>query len=233
MCAAISVMLHSFIGTQKQAVKVSLEKHFKKYLHYKKDSFELLHFVLHDMVEAEVKLRRAKAQVRPALSGRLLPPSLASSTRCPALLVGQPLVCSRFLRVVCRRGCAATGPALSAGRPCWYGRVTAPLCGFAQPRVALASFAAERKGDGESKSLGIDEPVEIEMEVFQNRVRCKRLFPASQRPLTTPFGWLLVGCLQANELQIGDLVPYFNSDRFRSAGYTIDKRRKVIIKSFE
>lgn len=57
-------MLESFIGTQKFAVKSSLEKHFKKYMTFNKDSFELLLWVLHNMVQDSIDFQRDRRAVR-------------------------------------------------------------------------------------------------------------------------------------------------------------------------
>eukprot|EP00466_Bigelowiella_natans_P003818 jgi/Bigna1/131364/aug1.14_g6072 len=47
---AISVMVDSFISTQKFSVKRVLQKHFRSYLNFKKDSFQLLLFTLNELV---------------------------------------------------------------------------------------------------------------------------------------------------------------------------------------
>jgi len=58
---AIRVMLESFIGTQKTAVRRSLEKHFKKYMTFKRDSFELLLYVLQQLVQEELTMKHLRA----------------------------------------------------------------------------------------------------------------------------------------------------------------------------
>ncbi len=50
---AISVMLDSFISTQKFSVKRALQRHFQSYLNFKKDSFQLLMFTLEDLVREQ------------------------------------------------------------------------------------------------------------------------------------------------------------------------------------
>ncbi|ETO12481.1 hypothetical protein RFI_24895, partial [Reticulomyxa filosa] len=55
---AISVMLESFIDTQKQAVQNNLRHHFKKYLSFQKDNVALLLHVLEQEVSEEMKHRR-------------------------------------------------------------------------------------------------------------------------------------------------------------------------------
>lgn len=55
---AIRVMLTSFISSQKFQVKRSLEKQFQKYLNEKKDSFELLLYILNSLANEQLNLRR-------------------------------------------------------------------------------------------------------------------------------------------------------------------------------
>jgi DNA replication licensing factor MCM2 len=59
---AIRVMLESFITSQKFSVMRTLRKHFKKYITYKKDSFELLLYVLKSMVNESLNYKRLKSQ---------------------------------------------------------------------------------------------------------------------------------------------------------------------------
>mmetsp|Transcript_9857 Transcript_9857/g.24280 ORF Transcript_9857/g.24280 Transcript_9857/m.24280 type:complete len:895 (+) Transcript_9857:158-2842(+) len=55
---AISVMLDSFISTQKFSVKRALEKHFRSYLNFRKDSFQLLLFTLDELVREQANYQR-------------------------------------------------------------------------------------------------------------------------------------------------------------------------------
>jgi DNA replication licensing factor MCM2 len=48
---AIRVMLNSFIGAQKMSIARTLNKHFRRYVTYKKDSNELLFYVLQTLVQ--------------------------------------------------------------------------------------------------------------------------------------------------------------------------------------
>jgi len=48
---AIRVMLNSFIGAQKMSIARTMNKHFRQYVTYKKDSNELLFFVLQTLVQ--------------------------------------------------------------------------------------------------------------------------------------------------------------------------------------
>merc|ERR1719253_711424 len=61
---AISVMLESFIGSQKFQVKRALEKHFRKYLSYKKDSFVILREILDGLIRRETLSRRMRSKAR-------------------------------------------------------------------------------------------------------------------------------------------------------------------------
>ncbi len=58
---AIRVMLESFIGAQKYAVKAALRKKFEKYLTYKEDSNELLLHALQQIVRDTVQWRQLSA----------------------------------------------------------------------------------------------------------------------------------------------------------------------------
>jgi DNA replication licensing factor MCM2 len=65
---AIKVMLNSFIASQKFQVKRSLEKQFQKYLNDKKDSFELLLYILDNHVNEYLNIRRVQRGSRPVVS---------------------------------------------------------------------------------------------------------------------------------------------------------------------
>jgi DNA replication licensing factor MCM2 len=54
-------MLESFISTQKFAVMRSLEKHFKKYMSFKKDSFELLLYILNSLRQEALNFARLRS----------------------------------------------------------------------------------------------------------------------------------------------------------------------------
>lgn len=57
---AIRVMLESFISTQKYAVMRTLTAHFRRYLTFKRDNFELLLYVLRQLVVEQVRYRQAR-----------------------------------------------------------------------------------------------------------------------------------------------------------------------------
>jgi len=61
---SIQVMLTSFIDSQKFQVKRSLEKKFQQFIHNKKDSFELLLFVLNSRVNEHLNIRRLQRGTR-------------------------------------------------------------------------------------------------------------------------------------------------------------------------
>lgn len=52
---AISVMVYSFVSTQKIGAQRALEKYLKKYMTFGEDSFELLNHVLCDLMNEEYK----------------------------------------------------------------------------------------------------------------------------------------------------------------------------------
>lgn len=62
---AIRVMLESFLSTQKFSVMKSLRQHFKKYMTYKWDTFELLLHALQGLVKEAREYRMARASLHP------------------------------------------------------------------------------------------------------------------------------------------------------------------------
>lgn len=54
------MLLESFIDQQKQAVKRNLEKHFARYIIYKKDHFELMLHLLESMVKDQLIYRQSR-----------------------------------------------------------------------------------------------------------------------------------------------------------------------------
>ncbi|KAJ3402776.1 MCM DNA helicase complex subunit [Chytridiales sp. JEL 0842] len=53
---AIAVMIKSFVGAQKHAVRAKMEKHFSRYLAIDRDSYELLNHILSEVVADQVKV---------------------------------------------------------------------------------------------------------------------------------------------------------------------------------